>query len=118
MRGLNGFSDTSVLDFKNGFFTFEENGKLQYKNTLTETYTGKWELYEMPDETSTDADGNVTTTTFDYTVLELQVQKPTGSAQKREAYFVKFKFTDANNFKAELCPNGVVIFEYSFSRGK
>jgi hypothetical protein len=118
MRGVNGFSNTSALDFNNGFFTFKENGLLQYKNTLTDSYNGKWELYEKPDETSTDADGNTTTIEYNYTVLELQVQKQTGAAQKKEAYFVQFKFIDANNFRAELCPAGVVIFEYSFVRGQ
>jgi hypothetical protein len=116
--GLNGFTNTSPLDFGSGEYTFKADGSLEYLSGLRVLYKGNWLLYENPDSYAPDADGNNEWTDGGGTILELDADKTTGPSQKKEAYFVHFNIIDVNNFTAQLCPNGVVTHEYSFARLK
>jgi hypothetical protein len=118
ITGLNGFSNTTALDFASGEYTFKQDGSLEYLNWLRILYKGSWLLYENQDETYTGADGSVEWTDGGGAILELDADKTTAPLQKKKAYFIRFNIIDANNFTAYLCLNAVVTHEYSFVRLK
>ncbi|MGC4104303.1 hypothetical protein [Ferruginibacter sp.] len=117
ITGMNGFGNNTPLEFGTGDYIFNADGTFEYNGGTRELYKGSWLLYEKPDETYTDDNGNTVWYDGGYTVLELEAAKTSGTT-KKTAYFVQFTLTDVDNFTVLLCPNGVATHQYSFTRLK
>ena len=92
---------TSNLPFKDGVFTFSENGELEYVNNVGEIYKGSWDIRRewVRGNCSTNEDGS--RQCDDRNVRSLHITSVNFQTQDvRSEYFNEIVFTNTNRFKA------------------
>lgn len=106
----------SSLTFKDGTFTFDENGKLEYTNTLGEKYSGSWNLRKQrfTGNCSTDDDGQRVCNDRSVQTLQLTAVNFTTQDVKAE-FFNDLQFTNTNRFKAFIY-SGTKTYVFRFLR--
>ena len=87
-----GGGSTSGLPFRDGRFTFEDNGSLVYADNAGSVFNGSW---EMDYDYNYDQDGD------NQTVRTLQIIAINFTSQEvRSEYFNEVRFTSTNKFRA------------------
>jgi len=117
--GLNGLGNSATLDFATGQYTFKADGSFEYLDGIGILYKGNWSMYETPDQSYTDTDGNFVSDPAE-TVLKLDAaaNNSVSPPQKKSADLTGFTIIDANNFTAYQSSNAGFTFVCSFVRLK
>ncbi len=106
----------SNFPFKDGLFTFSENGELAYINNAGETYKGSWDIRRdwIRGNCSTDENGNRECN--DRNVKSLHITSVNFQTQDvRSEYFNEIVFTNTNRFKAFI-HSGLHSYVFRFVR--
>ena len=94
---------TSGLNFRDGLFTFSDNGGLEYVSTSGQVYQGSWDMRRdwVRDRCYTNEDGY--NECDDRYVRSMQVTAVDFTNQEiRSEYFDEIIFTSTNRFKAYI----------------
>ena len=98
-----GGGSTSVVVFRDGLFTFSDNGKLEYVSTSGQVYQGTWDIRRdwVRDRCYTNEDGH--SECNDRYVRSMYITAVDFTAQDiRSEYFDEIIFTSTNRFKAYI----------------
>ena len=113
-RGIGGSTDN--LPFKEGIFTFSENGELAYTNNTGETYKGSWDIRRETIRGNCNTNENGNRQCDDRTVKSLHITSVDFQTQDvRSEYFNEIIFTSTNHFKA-LIFDGWHTYVFRFVR--
>lgn len=93
----------SGLPFKDGLFTFSENGQLEYVNTSGEVYKGSWDIRREWIRGNCVTGENNNNTCNDRNAKSLHITSVNFQTQEvRSEYFNEIIFTGTNRFKAYI----------------
>ncbi len=106
----------SSLNFKEGTFTFTDDGKLEYINNAGEIYSGSWNLRKerYTGNCASDDDGNRVCNDRTVQTLQLTAINFTTKDVKSE-FFNDLQFTNTNHFKAFIY-SGSKTYVFRFLR--
>ncbi|MEO6328762.1 MAG: hypothetical protein ABIO55_07515 [Ginsengibacter sp.] len=107
---------TSSLSFRDGVFTFDEEGKLVYVNNAGDTYHGSWDIRREIIRGDCTANENGNRQCDNRTVRSLHVTAVNFQTQDvRSEYFNEIIFTNTNRFKAVI-NDGLRSYVFRFVR--
>ena len=112
--GLGG--STSSVSFRDGFFTFSDNGQLEYINNSGQTYQGSWDMRRdwVRGRCYTNEDGRRECN--DRYVRSMNITAINFTTQDiRSEYFDEITFTATNRFKAYIY-SGTRSYVFRFRR--
>lgn len=97
-----GFGSTST-QFRNGLFTFLEDGDLVYEDENGETYNGSWNIQRrwVRGNCYTDEDGSTDCNDRQVRTLSISVANFT-TQELRAEYFDEMRFTGTNKFNCSI----------------